>query len=1024
VDLVAFWENEVFPRLTAEIIYTNEVHKWHKSGDKWRGDCPWHDSKSHTSFSVTPASLLWWCPGCGVGGGPVQYVWRLKGRTGSPRGRDFVEIVRELAALAGVPFPERELSPEEQRRAERREERRGILEAVTRHCENVLWSETGQAARDYLHQRGLDDEAIRDLGLGLYPSVAEVRKDLDEWGCDVDLARQVGVFNPDFEGYITFPWADDAGRPLTIYGSWSSRTPPAGQPKKLALRNPRDGNGDPWEQTKRSPYLFNRARRAGHLDLVLVEGITDAAVAHRHGDTRVIGCVAAQLSRAQVETLAKHKARSVTICLDPDKAGEAGIRSCINSLMAGGITAYVAPQLPDGLDPDEYILTHGIDAWRSHIASASHALRWKARSLLEQYQGDGWTDAAKDSVMAAAVEFAAHWGGDRDDELARHFWPEVLGAIGGDAAAVGVRVAAARAARRLGRVERPHLEGNGRPVVVDGVPTPPWDEAPVPLSETPPPPFPLDALPADMRDYVEQVAASMPCPVDLVAVAALAAAAAAIGNSRALLVKEGWTEWARLWLAIVSDAGSKKSPALAAATRPIRDLQRRYKRAYREAMEEYERQLAGWEAEHKRGRRQGPAKAAAPAANGVRIHDPGRDSSGADESRQQKPEQPKMAQVFTSDSTREGLAGLLEDNPRGLLVYRDELTGWALSINQYKKKGDDRQFWLSVWSGGDTIVNRAKDRGKPTAYLQDPVLSVVGCLPPSVLGLLQDEREHQDDGFVHRILFAWPPPADGGWTEVTPHPDAIAAFEQLFTKLFALESGTDDQTGDPRPVLIRWRPGGKRAWVEHVEQISAELRAGDLPDALRGPWRKFEGYGARLALVIHVCRHASGETPDRDVDEMSMRSAMKLVDYFKAHARRVYPCLTTGGAVRLEKQIRAVLDWIVRGRRQTFTCHECYRDLHHSLGSAEECSRVLAAMEDHGYIREKAQQRQGSHGRKPKPAYDVHPSVCTAKLTKSTKCQSGAEAQPISSISSISRRVAEETTANDPSGEGWEEGEV
>jgi DNA primase len=221
---------------------------------------------------------------------------RIGGGAGvSPRGRDFIEIVRELATMAGVPFPGREFSEEEKEKARKRDSRRAILQTVILHAKEVLWSPAGDAARAYLHERGFSDEDIDALDLGLYLAVSDFRTALQAAGHDLSEAATCGVLREQLEGYILFPWADEYGHPLTIYGSWQNRTPPAHKPKKTALWNPKNKDGDPWEQTKRSPLYFDRARKAGHKDLVLVEGVTDAALAQCRGESRVIACVAAEL---------------------------------------------------------------------------------------------------------------------------------------------------------------------------------------------------------------------------------------------------------------------------------------------------------------------------------------------------------------------------------------------------------------------------------------------------------------------------------------------------------------------------------------------------------------------------------------------------------------------------------------------------------------------------------------------------------------------------------------------------------
>src|SRR5262249_31773455 len=153
----------------------------------------------------------------------------------------------------------------------------------------------------------------RDLQLGLYLSVKRVQEYLVAAGLQNPHAQAAGGVLPRLEGYILFPWNDDPGQPLTLYGAGQRRPPPEGEPKKLALPNPgkKDSEG-PWEQTKRSPLYLDRALRAGHKEVVVVEGVTDAALAQALGDTRVVACVAAEMSHLQAATLARHKVTSVT----------------------------------------------------------------------------------------------------------------------------------------------------------------------------------------------------------------------------------------------------------------------------------------------------------------------------------------------------------------------------------------------------------------------------------------------------------------------------------------------------------------------------------------------------------------------------------------------------------------------------------------------------------------------------------------------------------------------------------------
>jgi hypothetical protein len=717
-SLADFFDVEVRPRLTVDSVFTDPSHAFTRDGAKLRGGCPWHDSKSGTSFYVDVPTLRWRCPACQIGGGPLQYLHRLAGGPGaSPRGADFVAIVRRLCELTGVAFPERELTEEEKEMARVKEARRAVLATVISACQERLCSPTGEAARAYLRERGLNDAAVEDFGLGLYPDdLGELRLQLRAAGHDAKDITKAAIVTSKISGYITFPWNDAHGDPLTLYGTWPGQTPPSGTPKKMALPNPRSGDED-WEQTKRSPLYFDRARRAGEKHLVAVEGVTDAAYLQLLGDTRVIAYVGAELSHAQVETLRRHNIRSVTIVPDPDAGGDNGALSCIRQLRDAGIKPYVAPRLPDGFDPDDFALKNGLDAWKAHVSQAIQGYRFVARSILDRHGGrqpgdDAWGDGVVDEAIACARNLPE----DRDEEMSRHFWPEIAAAVGGDAAEIRRRV------RMPERGDVPDTGAHRRGALIadgDGGGTEGEWESPLPLMVTPPAPsFPVDIFPDALQHFCRQAATAIGCPADYIAVPMLAIAGGATGASRALEVKKNYVQRPLLYAAIVGPPGDAKTPALSTVARPLQEAQQRLKASYDLALAKYEQDMEDYKARKN------------------------------DDDAPPKPQKPVIGRVQVDDATVEAIGPILQANRRGVVLIKDELTGWVNSQNQYKGgRGTDRQFWLSNWAGVPATIDRKQQQGVPL-IIPHPFCAVVGGIQPDLLGDLVDARGRAD-GFLN-----------------------------------------------------------------------------------------------------------------------------------------------------------------------------------------------------------------------------------------------------------------------------------
>ena len=131
INLLKFWEQEVLPRLTPDLVYDHPSHAFQRSSQKWRGGSPFRESKSGTSFAVWPDTLRFYDSGCEFAGDPIAYIHSIKvNRWEHPKAIDWVEALREAASRVGVTLPEREHTPREIEVAAKLEARRGVTDAA------------------------------------------------------------------------------------------------------------------------------------------------------------------------------------------------------------------------------------------------------------------------------------------------------------------------------------------------------------------------------------------------------------------------------------------------------------------------------------------------------------------------------------------------------------------------------------------------------------------------------------------------------------------------------------------------------------------------------------------------------------------------------------------------------------------------------------------------------------------------------------------------------------------------------
>jgi hypothetical protein len=378
--------------------------------------------------------------------------------------------------------------------------------------------------------------------------------------------------------------------------------------------------------------------------------------------------------------------------------------------------------------------------------------------------------------------------------------------------------------------------------------------------------FPLDCLPESLRKFATEAARVAQCPVDFLGLSMLAVAAAAIGSTRRLELREGYQEGCRLFAAIVAASGDGKTPARMMACRPVYERQKKFHEDYLKELDQYRVALDEYEAKRKEAMKgDGPP---------VSILD--------------RPVKPSMGQAFLDSVTVEAVGKILARDPRGILLIRDELTAWVNAMNQYRSgKGDDREFYLSAWSGSPIKADRMNEEEQPRLVF-DPCVSILGAIPPGKLAVL-DAGNDGEDGFVHRILFAYPRRlASRSWDWDGLTEKATKPWDEAVEQLYGLAMVEDDE-GNPAPKVLRLAEEARPIWKAWYDGHVAKAEAPDLDELHRAAAPKAVAHAARLALIVHLLRHACEKDVSGDeVDAESLGRGLKLIEYFESHRETVY----------------------------------------------------------------------------------------------------------------------------------------
>ncbi|MBB2181946.1 DNA primase [Lachnospiraceae bacterium MD1] len=345
-----------------------------KKGSNHMGLCPFHNEKT-PSFSVSPTKQMYHCFGCGVGGNVFTFIMEYENFT-------FVEALKFLAERAGVALPEREYSEEAKRQSDMRARLLEVNKQAAKYFYYQLISPRGQAAHDYLVQRGLTEETIKQFGLGYSNKYSDdLYKYLKGQGYEDEFLKTSGLVTIDerkgatdkFWNRVMFPIMDANHRVIGFGG----RVMGDGMPKYV--NSPETLIFD----KSRNLYGLNFARASRKQYLLICEGYMDVIALHQAGFTNAVAALGTAFTIFHANLL-KRYTNEVLLTFDSDSAGTQAALRAIPILKEAGLTVKVINMKPYK-DPDEFIKALGAEEYAKRIAEARNSFFFEIDVLQSEY---------------------------------------------------------------------------------------------------------------------------------------------------------------------------------------------------------------------------------------------------------------------------------------------------------------------------------------------------------------------------------------------------------------------------------------------------------------------------------------------------------------------------------------------------------------------------------------------------------------------------------------------------------------
>lgn len=337
-----------------------------QKGKNYFAICPFHDDHN-PSMSISPEKQIYTCFVCGASGNVFNFVANYEKVS-------FVSAVKKVAQKAGINL-DINVKDDYKPQDTKYDKYYKMFDITNKYYQNNIKSVYGKKAIEYLHNRKIDDDVINEFEIGLSMNDNNVSKLLEKKGYDVNELIDIGLCGKKdnfvydiFRNRIMFPLYNLDGKPV----GFSGRIYNGEEDSKYV-------NSKESIIFKKGNLLYNYHRALSHArekhQIIVVEGFMDVIRLYTIGIKNVVATMGTAITKEHANLLMK-LSKNIVLCFDGDKAGEKATISALDALEKIGITPKII-RLEDDLDPDDYIIKKGSDAYLTHLNNPMSSVVFK-----------------------------------------------------------------------------------------------------------------------------------------------------------------------------------------------------------------------------------------------------------------------------------------------------------------------------------------------------------------------------------------------------------------------------------------------------------------------------------------------------------------------------------------------------------------------------------------------------------------------------------------------------------------------